>query len=125
MTEPFKIESSAGRHPGQSVLHVSGAIILGTETQFLERVRAETAPMVILELTGVPWADSSGVTALLTLRRVFKHERRHLALVGLKPRVEYVLGITRVRPVFAVFATVAEAEDALLQLPVDGGEGDE
>lgn len=84
-----------------------------TESKFLEQIRAETAPVVILDLSGVHYCESAGVAALVQVHNAFERENRRLALVGLHQRVEKPLEITRVRSLFTVFATLTEAEEAL------------
>lgn len=112
--EPFKVESCAGMRTGQRILRVSGPLSLKTERGFLEQVRAETAPVVILDLSSVPYVDSRGVAALVQVHMTFRREERRLALVGLGERVQYVLEITQVRGLFTVFATLTEAEEFLI-----------
>lgn len=79
--------------------------------EFLEHVRVETAPVVILDLTGVTFCDSSGVGALTQLLDTFKRENRRLAIVP-SDRVKFVLGIAQVIDFFTRFPTVEEAENA-------------
>lgn len=92
---------------------VSGRLDLNTESEFLQQVRTETAPVVILDLSGVSHIDSRRVAALVQIYTAFELERRRLALVGLSERVKHVLKITQVLRLFKVFATLTEAEEAL------------
>ena len=112
-TEPLSIESSAGTRTGQSIVRLTGSLNMGTEPRFLEQIRAVTAPVVILDLSGVHYCESRGVAALVQVYKTFELEKRRLALVGLDQRVEHVLAITKVLPLFTVFATLSEAEQAL------------
>ena len=109
----FSVESSAGKHAGQRIFRVSGALNLETEQQFLERIRAEPASSVILELSGVPGTDSRGIAALVQIHNAFEKEKRRLALVAISARVQHIMDITRVRPLFAEFETLEAAEEAL------------
>jgi anti-sigma B factor antagonist len=113
-THPFSVESLVGKHSGHCILRVSGPLDIETESRFLEQVRAETAPVVILDLSGVQYCASAGVAALVQVHNAFERENRRLALVGLHQRVEKPLEITRVRPLFTVFETLTEAEEALI-----------
>jgi anti-sigma B factor antagonist len=111
----LRVESCAGKRDGQRILRVFGPLTFPTTgVKFLEQVRVETAPVVILDLRGVSSCDSSGIGALMQVYNTFKREDRRLALVGLNERVEAVLGITKVLSFFKVFATVEEAEDMLV-----------
>jgi len=112
-SEPLHIESQAGTRPGQSVIRLTGSLNLTTEPRLLEQIRAETTPVVILDLGGVHYCDSCGVAALVQISNAFDHEDRRLALVAVTPRIERALEITKVRPLFTIFATLEEAEAAL------------
>ena len=109
--EPITVETRDGRHPGQRILKLSGRLTFPTTgLGFLEQVRVETAPIVILDLSAVSFCDSSGVGALTRIHLTFERENRRLALAGLSERVKAILVITRVLEKFKVFATVEEAE---------------
>ena len=114
------MESCAGRRTGQCILRVSGPLSSETEASFLEQVRVETAPVVILDLSGVHYADSRGIAALIQLYKTFKREHRRLGLVALDERVQRVLEITRVKHFFAVFATLDEAQEAFIAIAGNG-----
>src|SRR5262245_20421416 len=113
-THPFSVESSAGKHSGHCILRVSGALGIETESRFLELVRAETAPVVILDFSGVQYCASAGAAALVQVHNAFELENLRLELIGLHQRVEKPLEITRVRSLFAIYETLTEAEEALI-----------
>ena len=77
---------------------------------FLERIRLELDPVVILDMREVYTIDSRGVGALTQVNTTFAREQRRLALVGLTKRVRDPLSMARVLPLFRVFDTVEEAE---------------
>jgi anti-anti-sigma factor len=112
--QSLTIQSRAGKATGQRIVQVSGRLDLATASTFLEQIRVETAPVVILDLTDVQSADSSGVGALAQIYKSFKLENRRLAVVGLNNKVRYVLEITHVLKVLTVFANLTEAEEALI-----------
>jgi len=112
--ESLKVESCAGKSTGQLILRVSGRLDSSTEQRFLELVRPETAPILILDLSGVQSCDSRGVSALVQLYQAFQLEGRRLALAGLTERVRHVLAITRVAPLFTTFASRTEAEETFI-----------
>jgi anti-sigma B factor antagonist len=115
-SEPVTVESRDGKRPGQRVLKISGRLTFPTKgLGFLEQIRVETAPILILDLSGVSFCDSSGVGALTQIHLTFKRENRRLALAAINERVKSILEITRVLGYFAVFATVEEAEENLVQ----------
>ena len=104
------IEARAGKDISQRILHVTGQVDLFTSTSFLEHVRVETAPVVILDMTCVDYVDSSGVGAIAQVQKSFQLESRQLALVGLTQRVRQALEITHVLKTLTVFSTEEEGE---------------
>jgi len=109
----MEIKTSDGARPGQRVLRLNGSLNLMTVPAFLEALRAETAPAVIVDFSGVRMLDSAGVGSLIQVFVTFRNAKRKLALVGLSPRLLEVLEITRVQKLLPIFATAAEAESAL------------
>jgi anti-sigma B factor antagonist len=112
--DQLTIHARTGRNISQRILQVTGRLDLSTTLGFLEHVRIETAPVVILDMTEVDYVDSSGVGALAQVHKSFQLENRRLALTGLTQKVRQVLEITHVLKMLTVFATGSEAEEALL-----------
>ena len=109
----FTVESRASAHPGQRVLRLTGRVNLETVPRFLQAVRNEQAPAVILDLSDVSYVDSGGVGALVQTYSSLRKADRRLALVAPSSRVRAVLELTRGNKLIAVFPTVAEAEQLL------------
>ena len=80
---------------------------------FLNAVRRESARTVILDFAGVPYLDSSGLGSLVTAYTTCQKAGRRVALTGVNQRVMRVFEITKVEPIFLMFATVSEALEAL------------
>ena len=113
--QPVKVEARDGRQgPAVRVLRISGALTYPNDhLKFLELVRVETAPSVILDLSGVTFCDSSGVGALMQIHNAFKRENRRLALAAINERAALALRVAQVIPFFTIYVTVADAENAL------------
>jgi len=94
-------------------MQLSGPLSIQTVPDFLKRVRAETAPALILDFAGVTVMDSAGVGALLQTYASFTKAERRLALAAVPARPLAVLEITRVQKIFQIFPTAAEAEAGL------------
>ena len=71
------------------------------------------APRLIVDLTEVPMMDSVAIGALVRAFVTCHKSGRKLALVGMNHRVDNVLRLTGIAPLFDTYATVAEAEQAL------------
>ena len=63
---------------------------------------------VVLDLCGVQFIDSTGLGALVALRRALGDDGR-LRLVSANPRVRLLLEMTRLSAVLPLFATTQEA----------------
>ncbi len=113
MADKLEIQKRNGAHPGQRVLRLIGALSLQTVPDFLKVVRAETAPVLIVEFTDIIIVDSAGVGALLQIMASMNKANRKLALAGLGQRTLAVLEITRVINLFQVFTTLEEAQEKL------------
>jgi len=104
-------ESSRGN---QNVLCLRGPVTLETVSAFQEAVRAASAPALILDLSEVPFVDSSALGAFVQVYVSCQKSNRRLALVGLNHRVRGLLQISSLDLLFAMFPTQAEAEQALV-----------
>jgi len=108
--QPLVVESIAGSRDGLCILRLAGPLTLSNLFQFQALLRAEKAPVTIVDLTNVPYIDSAGIGALLGAHVSRQKEGRSLALVGVNQRVQHALEITRVFQFFSVYPSVAEAE---------------
>jgi anti-sigma B factor antagonist len=106
------------------VISVRGEIHVSTASQFSERLNAaieggKTA--VVLDLGGVEFIDSTGLSVLLNaLRRVTRRDGR-LALVCSNPTVLRLFEITRLDSTFDIFG---ERPAALAHVHAAGGGSD-
>ena len=81
--------------------------------QLLQSKISARAPVLLLDFTDVRYIDSSG---LATLVEYYKNSRGYsgqLAVAGLSPRVRSIFELVRLGEVFAIYPTVAEAEQSL------------
>jgi anti-sigma B factor antagonist len=114
-TGKLNVEGRSGAHPGQHVLSVRGTITLETVVQFQEAVRASaTDPSLIIDLTEVPYVDSSALGAFVQAYVSCAKSGRRLALVGPNHRVRTVFHLTSLDLLFPTYATLPEAEAALV-----------
>ena len=103
-----------GTVKGQSALWFKGALTRDNDSLFLGAVRREDSfSILILDLTDVPYIDS---TALWTLVSAYVSRHRmgkQVALSGVSDHVSNTLKVTRVESLFLLFPTL---EDALARL---------
>ncbi|MFJ9376157.1 STAS domain-containing protein [Streptomyces sp. NPDC101455] len=71
-------------------------------------------PLVVVDLSGVTFCDSSGFNALLRLRRRAEEAGSRLALAAPPGHVARLLALTGVDTVFPVYGSLTEAKAELL-----------
>lgn len=90
---------------------LDAAISLRFKDQLREIV-SRHGPCVLLDLSAVSFMDSSGLGAILAIRRALPPGHR-IELAGLTPNVERVFRLTRMDMVFTIHPAAAEALPAL------------
>jgi anti-sigma B factor antagonist len=113
MADLLKIAGQVGRQPAHRILRLAGPLSLETVPSFLKMVRAESAPVVILDMSEVGIVDSAGVGALIQTHVGYAKAQRRLVLTHVNSRNMAVFEITRVSKAFHIFPSVQEAEAAL------------
>ncbi len=111
-SEPLSFRLRKGTREGRQILAPTGPLTSSTTKSFLEAVRSADAPLLVVDLAGVPYVDSMGIGALVQAHASFRRAGRELVLAGLTRRVASVFRITGVEPTFRIFANAAEAEAA-------------
>lgn len=97
---------------GQRVYELRGPLLMETVQEFLRALREETAREVILDLSGVSRADSSGIGALVQLLVRYRKNQQELVLSGPNGFVLAALEITGVHNLFRIHPTLAESQTA-------------
>ncbi|MDX2199925.1 MAG: STAS domain-containing protein [Phycisphaerae bacterium] len=99
-------------HGSLRVVRLLGEIDLGSSPrlrqQFLALVE-DKDPKYIVDLSGVPYMDSSGVGTLVEFKRKLERRRGQVVLVGIQPRVRSLFEITKLDKFFVITATLDEA----------------
>jgi anti-sigma B factor antagonist len=106
--EPLEIERL-----DDGVLSLHGPLTMENVPPFMNAVRRESAATMILDFTGVPYLDSSGLGSLVSAYTSCQKSGRRVALTGINQRVLKVFEITKVEPIFLMFPTVSDALEAL------------
>lgn len=114
--ESIQIIASNGSANGHRILTMRGPLTIHTIFDFQTAVRAEQSPVVILDLSGVPYVDSAGLGAIVGAYVSAQRSNRKLLLAGLNERVEALISMTHVSRLFPPYDTVADAERALVAL---------
>ncbi len=112
--QPFEVSQRQGSLATVQILNVKGAITFASAPAFQTAIAATTAPRLIIDLTEVPSLDSMAVGTLVRAYVSCQKAGRKLVLVGLSYRVKNILQITGVDPLFETYASITEAQAALI-----------
>lgn len=105
---PLNISTSAPSS-NATVLKLDGPLVITHLFQFQTALRAQTAPKVVLDLSNVPYMDSSGLGAILNAYVSAKKNGRALVLAGVNDRVNALLQLTKVDAVLKIYPDVDSA----------------
>jgi anti-sigma B factor antagonist len=96
------LEKTAGAN-GAVITKLNGKLSLESVHDFIETLRAESAPHLVLDMSGVSFMDSAGVGALVSLFVSRRHSGKTFALAGLTQQGNAILqvaGLTKLLPAF-------------------------
>jgi anti-sigma B factor antagonist len=94
---------------GAVVLKLVGPITLDNIGAFQSELAENRPPVMIFDMSEVPYIDSSGVGVMISYYSNGQKEGRRMALVGLNERVTTLLRLTKVLTLLKSFPTVEEA----------------
>jgi anti-sigma B factor antagonist len=97
---------------GHNVTRLRGKLSLETVHDFIQTMRQEPAPHLVLDMGGVSFLDSSGVGALVSLFVSRRHASKTMVLAGLTKQGEAVMQVSGLTKLIPAYPTVAEAARA-------------
>ena len=100
-----------GAQPNQLVYLLQGPLTLGNLFAVQEALKS-TAPVLILDLSGVPYVDSAGVGALVQCLVTRRKQGYRLLLVAPNEPVEKLFKLTQVDSLLEVFPTIEAAQSS-------------
>lgn len=109
----LSLESTPGQAPGSRTLRLTGPLVLNNLFAFQDTLRADPPPCLILDLSGVPYMDSSGMGAIINYYVSCQRHGRRLIVVGVNPRVMELFIMTKVNALLTLAPTVTDAESLL------------
>jgi anti-sigma B factor antagonist len=113
IANPLTVERR-GRIEGHGVLWLRGPLTIENVLPFQNAIRREeNAETVILDLSEVPYIDSSGLGSLVSAHVSRQKIGRGVALTGVNPRVFRLFEVTKTESLFLIFPTVDDAVAAL------------
>ena len=109
---PLKIEPIPGSKPGIVILRLIGPLTLKQRSSPCALCSAAPSRRAhtILDLSGVPFMDSAGMSEIINHEVYCRDKQVRLTLAGVTPRVLSMFHITRLEKILTLTATVEEAE---------------
>lgn len=113
LMQPFKLDVfKEANHGGPLVARLEGKLALETVSPFLQSMRQEQAPSLILDLAGVPYIDSAGVGALVQLFVHRKSQGQKFAVAALTTQGRAVMEVSGLVKLLPIFDSVDQAQAA-------------
>lgn len=91
---------------------MDGKLVLETVSEFLQTMRSQATPRLVMDMSGVSFLDSAGVGALV---QIFVHRRNQgqkFSLAALTPQGMAVMQVAGLMKLMPVFPSVEEAQQA-------------
>jgi len=110
----LKIESLAGSRDGVRLLRLTGPFTLPGIFEFQSLVRSLNDPVVIVDLTAVPYMDSAALGAVMFLHASSMRKQHQYALVGASERLRTLFKVGGVDEILVTFPSIEEAEAKLV-----------
>lgn len=107
---------SIDRHERYAVLNIgeeniNSAIAPDLKAQFVQMAKDEVENL-ILDLSGVKYIDSSGLSAILTADRIWKGLKGSFVITGVEsPSIQKLIEISRLHSVLTILPTISESVD--------------
>jgi len=120
-TRPFELEKRTGNIPKSTIISASGPLVLEHLFRFQDAWRADNSDILIFELSGAIYIDSSLIGSLVNAHVHRMKNGGKMALAAVPERVKQMLSVTRVDMLFKFYATVEEAETALAGVRAQAG----
>jgi anti-sigma B factor antagonist len=95
------------------ILKISGPMLISNLFAFQDAVRAQGAPLLVLDLTEGPYMDSAALGSVVNAHVSCSKRNRRLALVGVCDRVAMLFKVVNVDKVFAIYRSLPEALQAV------------
>jgi anti-sigma B factor antagonist len=111
--DKLRIMRQEGWPEGVPALLVIGPLTIDTLYDFMEAVRAEKAPTLIVDLSEVPYVDSAGVGAIINAHVSRLNSGRRFILAGITERVRTLFRTTKVEQILTIRRSLRVAQEEL------------
>jgi anti-sigma B factor antagonist len=97
---------------GARLIKLTGPLTLKTLFDFQQASRAETARPVIIDLSDVPYMDSAGLGAVISIFASCQRTGRAFAITGVSERIQTLFEVTHCDGLLPCFESVQAADEA-------------
>jgi anti-sigma B factor antagonist len=111
-SEELKIEIVASAK-GAIVMKLAGPLTLRTLFDFQDASRREVSKAVIVDISHVPYMDSAGLGAVISIFASCQRTNRGFALTGLSERIRTLFEVTHCDGLLPCFDTLEAADAAV------------
>jgi anti-sigma B factor antagonist len=108
-TARLELETQPGSNGSALITRLSGKLSLETVHDFIATMRPETAPHLVLDMSGLSFLDSAGVGALVSLFVSRRNHGKTIALAGLTQQGVAVMQVSGLMKLIPIFPSVEEA----------------
>jgi anti-sigma B factor antagonist len=105
----LQIEESAGPREGVRIVKLVGPCTLADMFKFQAVLRAKVDPILLLDVTDVPYMDSAALGCVVRLHVACEARKSKYAIIGTSDRIKTLFKITHVDAVLIAYETVDEA----------------
>lgn len=105
---PLRVETKIASG-GERIITLTGPLTLGSTSELQDVLRRENHKTTILDLAGVPYADSTGIGLLVGAFINAQNAKTNLLLAGVNERIRAALRTARVDQLFVIVADVDKA----------------
>jgi len=109
----LEIITRPGSRDGLHILELKGRLTIDTVVILQDALKRESAPDLIIDMSGVPSMDSAGLGVMVAAYVRAKKTSRKLAFAGMNERVKAVTDTSRLSQFLDIYPTLKDAETAL------------
>jgi len=111
LMSPFKLdlEKVPSSNKDLTIYKATGKLSLETVNEFIQKLRAETAMNVVLDMSGINFMDSAGVGALASLFVSRRNQQKKFALAALSAQSTAVVTVAGLQNLLPVYKSTNEA----------------
>ena len=111
--DKLRISINSGSIPGEEVVSLDGFLNAETAFRFRDAVRAQKPEILVIDMSGVRYVDSSGLGVLISLYVSYERNDKRFFLAGMNDRVWELFRTCKIQDVFIRYESVSQAEEAM------------